>query len=184
MFFSAALAPLYFWFPKMFGRMMNETLGKIHFWLTFAFFNLIFGPMHLVGLGGMMRRIANPTQYDFLKPVEPLNIFITLMAIFLILSQIVFVINFFWSLFAGKVAAGQSLASQHLGVDHQLTAAARELRRDTSGVSGRLRIQLAGSKRRLVAAESGCGRRRKSGASLNKGRPQRWHTHFKRPWEE
>ena len=102
--FFAGFGALYFWFPKMFGRMMNETLGKIHFWLTFAFFNLIFGPMHLVGLGGMMRRIANPTQYDFLKPVEPLNIFITLMAILLICSQIVFAINFFWSLFAGKVA--------------------------------------------------------------------------------
>jgi cytochrome c oxidase subunit 1 len=60
--------------------------------------------MHLVGVGGMMRRIANPTQYDFLKPIEPLNIFITLMAILLILSQITFVVNFFWSLFAGKVA--------------------------------------------------------------------------------
>jgi cytochrome c oxidase subunit 1 len=52
----------------------------------------------------MMRRIANPTQYDFLKPIEPLNIFITLMAILLIVAQIVFVINFFWSLFAGRVA--------------------------------------------------------------------------------
>ena len=103
--FFGGFAGIYFWFPKMFGRMMNETLGKIHFWLTFAFFNLIFGPMHLVGLGGMMRRIANPTQYDFLKPVEPLNVFITLMAILLILAQIVFVVNFFWSLFAGKVAA-------------------------------------------------------------------------------
>jgi len=102
--FFAGFAAIYFWFPKMFGRMMNETLGKIHFWVTFTFFNLIFGPMHLVGLGGMMRRIANPTQYDFLKPVEPLNIFITMMAILLIGSQIVFVINFFWSLFAGKRA--------------------------------------------------------------------------------
>src|SRR5574341_1771564 len=103
--FFGGFAGLYYWFPKMFGRMMNETLGKIHFWLTFIFFNLIFGPMHLVGVGGMMRRIANPTQYDFLKPIEPLNIFITLMAILLILSQITIVVNFFWSLFAGRVAA-------------------------------------------------------------------------------
>ncbi len=102
--FFAAFAGIYFWFPKMFGRMMNEALGKIHFWLTFIFFNSIFGPMHLVGLGGMMRRIANPTQYDFLKPVEPLNVFITVAAILLISSQIIFVINFFWSLFAGKTA--------------------------------------------------------------------------------
>jgi cytochrome c oxidase subunit 1 len=104
--FFGGFAGLYYWFPKMFGRMMNETLGKIHFWLTFIFFNAVFAPMHLVGMGGMMRRIANPTQYDFLKPIEPLNVFITLMAILLIASQSVFVANFFWSLFAGKVAAG------------------------------------------------------------------------------
>ena len=60
--------------------------------------------MHLVGLRGMMRRIANPMQYEFLKPLEPLNIFITLMAILLILSQLVLVVNFFWSLMRGRVA--------------------------------------------------------------------------------
>ena len=103
--FFGGFAALYFWFPKMFGRMMNETLGKIHFWLTFAFFNAVFIPMHLVGLRGMMRRIANPMQYEFLKPLESLNMFITLMAILLILSQAVFVINFFWSMARGKVAA-------------------------------------------------------------------------------
>jgi cytochrome c oxidase subunit 1 len=89
----------------MFGRMMNETLGKIHFWLTFICFNAVFVPMHLVGLGGMMRRIANPMQYEFLKHLEPLNQFITLAAILLLLSQLFFVINYFWSLARGKVAA-------------------------------------------------------------------------------
>ena len=102
--FFGGFAGIYFWFPKMFGRMMNETLGKIHFWLTFLFFNGVFIPMHLVGLRGMMRRIANPMQYEFLKPIEPLNMFITMMAILLILSQLVFVINFFWSLLRGHVA--------------------------------------------------------------------------------
>jgi len=102
--FFGGFAGIYFWFPKMFGRMMNETLGKIHFWLTFMFFNAVFIPMHLVGLRGMMRRISNPMQYEFLKPLEPLNMFITLMAILLILSQLVFVINFFWSLVRGEVA--------------------------------------------------------------------------------
>jgi cytochrome c oxidase subunit 1 len=103
--FFGGFAGLYYWFPKMFGRMMNETLGKIHFWATFAFFNGVFIPMHLVGLRGMMRRIANPMQYEFLKPVEQLNMFITLMAILLILSQVVFVVNFFWSMVRGKAAA-------------------------------------------------------------------------------
>jgi cytochrome c oxidase subunit 1 len=88
----------------MSGRMTNETLGKIHFWLTFVFFNAVFIPMHFVGLGGMMRRIANPMQYDFLQPLQPINIFITISSILLLLSQIPFVTNFFWSLFRGRVA--------------------------------------------------------------------------------
>ncbi|MBM4298189.1 MAG: cytochrome c oxidase subunit I [Deltaproteobacteria bacterium] len=102
--FFGGFAGIYFWFPKMFGRMMNETLGKIHFWLTFIFFNGVFIPMHLVGLRGMMRRISNPMQYEFLKPIEPLNMFITLMAILLILSHVVFVVNFFWSMMRGQKA--------------------------------------------------------------------------------
>ncbi len=102
--FFAGFAGLYFWFPKMFGRMMNETLGKIHFLLTFIFFNAVFLPMHVVGLRGMMRRIADPTQYAFLQPIQPLNVFITVAAILLLLSQFLFVINFFWSLLAGKRA--------------------------------------------------------------------------------
>ncbi|MDH3443705.1 MAG: cbb3-type cytochrome c oxidase subunit I, partial [Deltaproteobacteria bacterium] len=103
--FFGGFAGVYFWFPKMFGRMMNERLGKVHFWLTFAFFNGVFVPMHVVGLGGMMRRISNPMQYEFLKPMEPLNMFITLMAILLIVSQVVFAVNFFWSLARGEVAS-------------------------------------------------------------------------------
>ena len=53
-------AAIYFWYPKMFGRMMNETLGKIHWLLTFVFFNCTFFPMHILGIGGMARRIADP----------------------------------------------------------------------------------------------------------------------------
>src|SRR6185295_2742096 len=53
-----------YWFPKMFGRMMNETLGKLHWLLTFVGFNLVFFPMHILGVGGHMRRIANPMQYE------------------------------------------------------------------------------------------------------------------------
>ncbi|MCH7896115.1 MAG: cbb3-type cytochrome c oxidase subunit I [candidate division NC10 bacterium] len=97
-------AAIYYWFPKMFGRMMNEPLGKIHFWLTFVAFNCVFIPMHILGVGGMMRRIYNPTQYEFLASLQPINVFITISAIVLGLAQIPFVINFFWSLFAGKEA--------------------------------------------------------------------------------
>src|SRR5205823_3482472 len=65
-----AFAAIYFWFPKMFGRMMNERLGKLHFWGTLIGFNWTFFPMHLLGLAGHMRRIYNPTQYDFLRPIQ------------------------------------------------------------------------------------------------------------------
>jgi len=97
-------AAIYYWFPKMFGRMMNETLGKIHFWPTLIAFNCTFFPMHILGVGGHMRRIYNPMQYDFLHPLQPINVFITVSAVCLGLSQIPFAINFFWSLFAGKKA--------------------------------------------------------------------------------
>jgi cytochrome c oxidase subunit 1 len=102
--FFAGFAGIYFWFPKMYGRMMNETLGKIHFWATLIFFHAVFIPMHLVGVAGMMRRIANPLQYDFLKPIQHWNVIITIGAVCLLLGQIPFVVNFFWALFAGKKA--------------------------------------------------------------------------------
>jgi cytochrome c oxidase subunit 1 len=97
-------AAIYYWFPKMFGRMMHEGLGKIHFWLTFVFFNCTFFPMHILGVGGHMRRIYNPLQYEFLQSLQPINIFISISAFLLGLAQIVFVINFFWSLFGGRRA--------------------------------------------------------------------------------
>jgi cytochrome c oxidase subunit 1 len=100
----ALFAAVYYWFPKMFSRMMNEPLGKIHFVLTYIFFNLTFFPMHFLGVGGHMRRIYNPMQYEFIQPMQDWNVFITVSALLLGLSQLPFLINFFWSLFAGKKA--------------------------------------------------------------------------------
>ena len=100
----ALFAAVYYWFPKMFGRLMNEKLGKLHFVLTYIFFNGAFFPMHFLGVGGHMRRIYNPTQYEFLHDLQYMNVFITYSALILGLSQIPFVVNFFWSLFAGKKA--------------------------------------------------------------------------------
>ncbi len=97
-------AAIYYWFPKMFGRMMNEKLGKIHFALTFIFFNGAFFPMHILGVGGMMRRIYNPTYYEFLKPLQPINQLITISAICLGIAQLIIVFNFFWSLWRGPKA--------------------------------------------------------------------------------
>jgi len=100
----AIFGAIFYWFPKMFGRMMNDTLGKIHFFGTFIFFNGTFFPMHILGIGGHMRRIYNPTQYEFLLPLQHWNVFITWCAIGLGFMQIVFLVNFFWSLFAGEKA--------------------------------------------------------------------------------
>jgi cytochrome c oxidase subunit 1 len=85
--------------------MMNSTLGKIHFWLTFLFYNLTFFPMHNLGIGGHMRRIYDPSQYEFLQPLAPLNKFITVSALLLLTVQIPFVVNFIMSWFKGEKAA-------------------------------------------------------------------------------
>jgi cytochrome c oxidase subunit 1 len=92
------------WFPKMFGRKMNEPLGKLHFWFTFITYYGTFFPMHYIGIAGHMRRIYDPYQYPFLKDLQPLNVFITVSALILGLSQILFFINFFWSAFKGEKA--------------------------------------------------------------------------------
>ncbi len=100
----ALFAAVYYWFPKMFGRTMNEGMAKIHFVLTYIFFNGAFFPMHFLGVAGHMRRIYNPTQYEFLMPVQHWNVFITVSALLLGASQFIFLGNFVWSLIAGKKA--------------------------------------------------------------------------------
>jgi cytochrome c oxidase subunit 1 len=102
--FLAGFAAIYYWYPKMFGRMMNETLGKIHFWLTTITFNLVFLPMFVLGMGGHMRRIYNPMQYEFLHWLAPVNQLITVAAVVLLLSQLPFVANFFVSMWVGAEA--------------------------------------------------------------------------------
>ncbi len=106
----AIFAGITYWFPKMFGRMMNQSLGNVHFWLTFVFFNLTFFPMHILGVGGHMRRIYNPMQYEFLQDLQPINIMITLSALGLGLAQIVFAMNFFASLWRWNAAWFRTLA--------------------------------------------------------------------------
>jgi len=100
----AMFVAITYWYPKMFGRMMNERWGKVHFWLTMVFFNLVFFPMHNLGMGGHMRRIYDPTVYTFLGPMQGLNRFISLAAFALFTVQAIFAFNFLWSLFRGKPA--------------------------------------------------------------------------------
>src|SRR5256885_9590296 len=94
-------AATYYWFPKMFGRMMNETLGRIHFFLTLAGTYAIFMPMHYLGLPGGTRRYSQDTQVAYLPKLLPLQKFITIAAIITISSQMIFVINLFWGMFKG-----------------------------------------------------------------------------------
>ncbi|MEI8310726.1 MAG: cbb3-type cytochrome c oxidase subunit I [Verrucomicrobiota bacterium] len=100
----AIFGGVYFWFPKMFGRMLNEPLGKLHFLLTFIFFNLTFFPMHNLGLGGMMRRIADPTVYEHLRQLQPLNQICTIGAMGLGFTTFLFVWNVIYSLRNGPKA--------------------------------------------------------------------------------
>ena len=97
-------AALYFWFPKMFGRFMNEKLGKLHFWVTFIGVYCIFVPMHTMGIAGMPRRYAQFTEYEFLKSLHPLVVFVSIAAICTVLVQLIFYFNLIWSIFKGKKA--------------------------------------------------------------------------------
>jgi len=97
-------AALYFWFPKMFGRYMNETIGKFHFWVTFIGVYCIFVPMHVMGLVGMPRRYSQFTEYEFLHGLHPLVLFVSISAIITITVQLVFYFNVIWSIFKGAKA--------------------------------------------------------------------------------
>lgn len=97
-------AGTYYWFPKMFGRMMDETWGKVHFVLSFVAMNCTFFPMHILGIGGMPRRLADPFIYDYLENLRGLNAFVSVSAIVMGLAQIIFVANLVLSLFYGKKA--------------------------------------------------------------------------------
>jgi cytochrome c oxidase subunit 1 len=100
----ALFGAITFWYPKMFGRMMNPTIGKIHFWLTFITYNLVFFPMHGLGAAGHMRRIYDPTQYTFLQGVQWVNELISMSAFALFAAQLLFAYNFIASWFRGEKA--------------------------------------------------------------------------------
>ena len=97
------LAGIYHWFPKFFGRLMNEKLGYVHFWLTFIGIYSIFFPMHYTGIAGFPRRYYAFTSYDFTKNIfADMNSFITIAAIVTFSAQFLFLFNFVYSLFRGK----------------------------------------------------------------------------------
>ena len=95
-------AGLYHWFPKMYGRYLNNTLAYIHFWVTMIGSYLIFWPMHYEGLAGMPRRYYDFTNWESFKMFAGLNQFISFVSIIVFAAQLLFVFNFFYSIFKGR----------------------------------------------------------------------------------
>jgi len=94
---------IYHWYPKITGRMLNDTIGKLHFWITFLGTYLIYFPMHYLGIQGMPRRYFAYEGFDFIpESADRLNEFITVTAIVVGVSQLLFLYNLFHSAFKGK----------------------------------------------------------------------------------
>lgn len=99
---------VYHWFPKWFGRRMSDFWGRVHFWCTIVFMNGVFFPMFIQGMAGVQRRLYDPTLQLHNIPVQPLNVVISVSAWLLFLSQIPFIINFFYSIFKGKKSTAEN----------------------------------------------------------------------------
>lgn len=98
-------AGIHYWFPKWFGRMMSEPLGKLHFAVTFITFNGVFFPMHMLGIRGMPRRYADPYIHPDFEHLLPVNQFMTICAIVMGFAQLLLFLNIAWSLFFGPKAS-------------------------------------------------------------------------------
>ncbi len=122
-------AGIYYWFPKMTGRMYDERLGKLHFWLTFIGFNLTFFPMHYIGLQGMPRRVA-----DYAGRFADFNLFISIASFGLGASTLVFLYNMIYSWTLRRAGRRRTRgASMTLEWQVDLAAADLQLRRDPAG---------------------------------------------------
>jgi cytochrome c oxidase subunit 1 len=110
----AMFAATFYWFPKMFGRMMNEALGKIHFYATFLGVYAIFIPMHFLGIVGNPRRYSDFSNLEFMGRMIPMHVFITHAAYFTAAAQLIFLFNLFWSMKFGARAAANPWESTTL----------------------------------------------------------------------
>lgn len=97
-------AGIYHWFPKMFGRMLNKNLGYVHFWITAVCAYGVFFPMHFIGLAGLPRRYYTNTNFPLFDDLQNVNVLITTFALVGGVFQLVFLYNFFSSIFYGKKA--------------------------------------------------------------------------------
>ncbi|MDO8461400.1 MAG: cbb3-type cytochrome c oxidase subunit I, partial [Deltaproteobacteria bacterium] len=98
----ALFGGIYYWYPKVTGRMMDNRLGKIHFWGSFLCLNGIFMPMFIQGIAGVSRRLYLPTMYAHAQPLQGTNVFMSSAAWILGLVQLIFIFNFFFSLKRGQ----------------------------------------------------------------------------------
>jgi cytochrome c oxidase subunit 1 len=100
--FFGMFAGVYHWFPKMFGRYMNNTIGYIHFWITFVGAYLIFWPMHYQGMANVPRRYYDFSLWTSFNQFNDLNKFITVVSIIVFAAQLMFVFNYFYSVYKGR----------------------------------------------------------------------------------
>ncbi len=100
--FFGMFAGIYHWFPKMYGRFMNNTLGYIHFFITLIGSYMIFWPMHYMGMSGVPRRYFRFDAFDFSAQYDGTNKFITIFAILVFCAQLVFIFNYFYSMYKGR----------------------------------------------------------------------------------
>lgn len=106
--FFAMFAGIYHWFPVMFGRYMNNTLGYIHFWITMIGAYLIFWPMHYQGFAGMPRRYLDKSSWASFSQFHELDKMITVVTIIVFAVQLMFVFNFFYSIYKGRKVTKQN----------------------------------------------------------------------------
>ena len=150
--FLGIFSGLYFWWPKVFGRMLNETLGKWNFWLMLIGFNLTFFPMHILGLVGMPRRTY---RYPSGMGWDTMNMIETVGAFVIMLSVLILFVNIIYSTRRGEKASGDPWDGADARVVDPVAAARVQLRRDPGGRGPR----------RLVAPQVHRGRRRPVGAA-------------------
>ncbi len=94
-------AGVYHWFPRMYGRMMNKKMGYVHFWITFISAYGVFFPMHFLGLAGLPRRYFTNAEFPLFDTLQDINVIVSLFAILGGIAQLIFLFNFFYSIFRG-----------------------------------------------------------------------------------
>ena len=112
--FFGMIAGVYHWFPKMFGRMMDNRLGYIHFWATFVGVYMVFFPMHYIGIAGFPRRYYTWTTFEAFSGFADLNMLVSIAAILTLSAQFIFLFNFIYSIFRGKLAEANPWGSTTL----------------------------------------------------------------------